>query len=418
MRRVFLLVRKDFLRKWRNPVVIVGFMLMPLVFTFFFGLLFGKEGEEVLPRISVLAADKDKSILSQLFLTSLSQGDLKKFLNIKTVEEEEGRKQMAKGKASAMLIIPEKFGKNVWDGQAAGILLLKNPAEQFLPQVVEEIVDTASLLFSSLFSVFGDEITLLKGYINRDEFTDADVSALSVEMKRRIEGISKYVLPPVISLKQETVKAERKERTELSLSVQSYMLPAFAIFFLLFISNVVFEDLLREKENRTLLRMSVSPLEISEFIWSKILIAAAIGSLCLLVLIGLGSVLFGISWGSFSVVLLVVLSLNVLIPGFISFLYAFIRTERQAGALLSSVFIIMSMLGGSMIPVSNFPSGVQVFSRLTINYWGIQAFIKAINGAGVAAMGPHILGMFGVGVVFAVAGASLLKGKLKRGMLR
>ena len=45
MKRVLLLARKDFLRKWRNPVVIVGFMLMPLLFSFLFGLIFGREEE-------------------------------------------------------------------------------------------------------------------------------------------------------------------------------------------------------------------------------------------------------------------------------------------------------------------------------------------------------------------------------------
>jgi len=415
VKRVFLLIRKDFLRKWRNPVVIVGFMLMPLLFTAIFGLFFGKSEGNILPRISVLAADNDKSLLSQLFLTSLSQGELKKLIDVKVVEENLGRKQMEKGKASALLIIPEKFGQKVWDGKATELLLLKNPAEQFLPQVVEEITDTAALLFSALFSVFGEEVGLLRGYLEKKDFSDQDVAQFSVKVRNRLESISKYVFPPVISLKQETIRSERKTPT---LSVQAYMLPAMAVFFLLFVCNVVFEDVLREKEAGTLLRLSVSPLEIAEFIWGKILISMAIGILCTLILVGLGWMIFRITWGEFLTVLLIVLSLNILCAGFISFFYAFLKTERQAGTVLSSVFIVMALLGGSMIPVSNFPPVLQNFSRLTINYWGIQAFLKSISGTRFWEMGVHLGGMAAAGIALSLVGSSFLKRNLKRGLYK
>lgn len=415
MRRIFLLARKDFLRKWRNPVVIVGFMLMPLLFTFIFGLFFGGEKESVLPRISVLAADNDKSFFSQLFITSLTQGELKKLIDLKLMEEKQARRMMEKGKASALLIIPQKFGEEVWEGRPSELLLLKNPAEQFLPQVAEEITDTASLLFSALFSVFGEEVDILKRFVEKEDVSDQDISLFSARIWRRMEGISKYAFPPVISLKQETIKVEGEEPT---LSVQGYMLPAMAVFFLLFICNIVFEDVLREKEAGTLLRLSISPLEISEFIWSKILTAAAIGIVCTLVLVATGEIIFGIAWGNFLTVLVVVFCLNILSAGFVSFFYAFLRTERQAGMVLSSIFIVMALLGGSMIPVSNFPPAVQNFSRLTINYWGIQAFMKSIGGAYFTEMGVLLLGMVATGIIFSLIGSFFLKRNLRKGIYK
>jgi ABC-2 type transport system permease protein len=415
MKRVLLLAHKDFLRKWRNPVVIVGFMLMPLVFSFLFGVIFGREEETALPRISVLAVDKDKSLVSQLFLTALSQGELEKLISLKTVEETQGREMMEKGKASALLIIPEKFGQEIWDRRAAEIRLLKNPAEQFLPQVVEEIADTAALLFSSLLSVFGDELDLIKGYVEKKEFTDQEVALFSQKIKKRIEGVSRYVFPPVISLRQETIRAERKESP---MSVQSYTLPAMALMFLLFVCNVVFEDIIREREMGTLLRMSLSPLETAEFVWSKILVSMAVGMLCTATLIILGKIIFGIFWGDWLTVLFIVLTVNVFVAGFISIFYSFVRTERQAGAVMSSVFIVMSLLGGSMIPVENFPAAVQRISRLTVNYWGIQAFYKAMNGRRFYEMAPHLLGLITAGLVLSLVGSSLINRKLRRGLFK
>lgn len=417
MKNVLLLLAKDFNRKWKNPAVIIGFLLLPLVFTFIFGLVFGPEAEETLPQISVLAADKDGSLLSQFFLTALTQGELKNLITLKKVSEEEGCKQLNQGKASALIIIPENFGSNVWNGQSTEIVLLKNPSEQFLPQIVEEITDVSSLLFSSLFSVFSEEISQIKDLSQKEAIPDSAISTLSIQIKNRINGIAKYVFPPVIALKQKTIQEESKKEA-VPFSIHGYILPAMAILFLLFICNAVFEDILREKEKGTLLRLSISPMRISEFIWSKILIAASIGVLCTLFLIFLGYIAFSIPWGNLFQIILVVLSLNILIAGFISIFYSFVRTERQAGAVLSSVILVMSLLGGSMVPVDALPRFFLKFSKLTVNYWGIEAFHKVMFRVSFVEILPIIAGMAAVGFILSALASFLLRNNLRRGLVK
>jgi len=417
VKNVFLLFAKDYRRKWKNPSVLIGFLLLPLVFTFIFGLVFGPQAEQTLPQIRVLAADQDGSLLSQFFLTALTQGELKNLITLKKVPEEEGYRKLNKGKASALIVIPENFGKDVLDGKPTEILLLKNPSEQFLPQIVEEIGDVSSLLLSSLFSVFSDEISRIKDLSQKESFPDSALSALSIQIKNRIEGIAKYVFPPVISLKQETI-SEKGQKEETRFSIYGYILPAMAMLFLLFICNAVFEDILREKEMGTLLRLSISPMKISEFIWSKILAAASIGMVCTLFLIGLGAVVFNIPWGNPLHVLLVVLSLNILIAGFISIFYTFVRTERQAGAVLSSVILVMSLLGGSMVPVEALPRFFLKFSKLTVNYWGIEAFHRVMFRTSFMEILPILCGMAAAGIVLSAAASFFLRNNLRQGLVK
>ncbi|MBD3415247.1 MAG: hypothetical protein GF421_12565 [Candidatus Aminicenantes bacterium] len=418
MKRVLLLTGKDFRRKWKNPVVIVGFLLIPVVFTFLFGIIFGSSEENVLPSIKVLSVDQDQSLFSRLYLSTLTQGELKDMIDLQSVPtEEKARTLLNKGKASALMIIPSEFGDKIWAGETTQVLLVKNPSEQFLPQIAEEISDTTALLFSALFQVFSEEIDQIREFSEQSEIPDQIISSLSVKIKDRIQGIEKYVFPPVISLKQITQKKDSESQNN-SLTVQSYILPAISIMFLMFICNIVFEDLLREKEKGTLLRMSISPLRISEFIWSKILAAVIIGVLCSLFLVILGAVVFSIGWGRTDILLLIVLCLNILIAGFIAILYTFIRTERQAGALLSSVIVVMALLGGSMTPISSFPLFIQKISRFTINYWGLEAFKKNITGEPMGQIWPIVLGMLGAGIIFAFISSLLLRNKLKRGLYR
>ncbi len=418
MKHIPILVWKDFKRKWKNPIVIIGFLLIPVVFTFIFGLVFGPQREEILPRISLLVVDDDKSLVSNFLTTAMSQGELKKMVELEPIESEEmGRQLLSKGKASALLIIPKNLGKDILDGKQAEVLFLKNPSEQFLPQIAEEIADTATLIMSALVEVFSEEVDLIKGFSELDKIPDMDMSALSIKIKNRIESISKYVFPPVISLKQQTIKKEEEDSKD-SITVQGYILPAMAILFLMFICNVVFEDILRETKLKTLMRMSLSRMSMAEFIWSKIVSSALIGILCTLVLIGFGAVFFSIKWGNMFIVFLIVLCLNILIAGFIAFLYIFIRTEQQAGAVISSVILVMSLLGGSMVPVENFPEFIQKISKLTVNYWGIKAFHSTIMKEPFVELIPILLGMVFVGVLLSFACSFFIQNNLKKGLLK
>ena len=98
--------------------------------------------------------------------------------------------------------------------------------------------------------------------------------------------------------------------------------------------------------------------------------------------------------------------------------YAFIRTERQAGAVISSVIIVMSLLGGSMLPVEQFPAPVQILSKFTVNHWGLQAFLKSQSGEPLQSILPILGGMTLAGVLLSLISAQLLQKNLKRGLVK
>lgn len=419
MKRVWLLAVKDFKRKWKNPVVITGFLLIPLLFTFLFGFIFGSSGEDVLPAIKVLTVDQDDSLFSRLYLGVFAQGELKDMFDMQAAaSEKEARHALDRGKASALIVIPAGFEEAVWDGKPAEITIIKNPSEQFLPQAAEEVSATTALIFSGLFQVFSGELDQIREFTqDQEDIPDQVISDLSIRMNKRVRGIAKYVFPPVISIKQ-TTREDESENQSSGFSIHSYILPAISIMFILFICNIVFEDLLREKEKGTLRRMTISPLRISEFVWSKIISSAGIGIMCSLFLVGLGAFIFSIHWGNLVILLLIILCLNILIAGFIAFLYTFVRTERQAGALMSSVIVVMALLGGSMMPVQNFPPFVQQISRFTVNYWGLEAFRLNIMGEPKSQIWPILLGMLIAGAVLSIMSSYLLRMKLKKGLYR
>ena len=378
--------------------------------------------EDILPRINVLLVDKDQSLVSNFLVSAMSQGELKNMIELEPMDtEERGRVELGKGRASGLLIIPEKFGSDSLEGEPVELLLLKNPSEQLLPRIAEQIVDTTALILSGLLEVFSSEIDRINAFIGEEGLTDSGISLLSVQVKDKIEGIAKYIFPPVISLKQQTMAEEEEEaggEGAPSISVHSYILPAMAIMFLMFIANVVFNDLLRERDSKSLLRLSASPMTMSEFIWSKIVASALIGMLCTLVLVAIGRLLFGILWGNYLILLLVIFCLNILIAGFISLLYSFVKTEQQAGAVLSSVILVMALIGGSMIPIDNFPEFMQKISRLTINHWGLEAFQLTIQREPFRDLLPILAGMVAAGLLLSWISSRLIQKSLNKGLLK
>jgi len=420
MKRIFFLLRKDFIRKWKNPQVIIGFMLIPLVCTFIMGAVFGRQAEVSLPPIKILIVDNDQSILSQLLLGALTQGEFqKKITLVKLKEEKEGRRLINKGQATALLIIPQGFAQSVWEEKPTQLILVKNPAEQFLPQIAEEITDTITLLLSGAVTIFSPELQTIRTLIEsnssrQNTLDDKAVAEISIRIKGKFEKFGDYVFPPILWVKQETIELPGKKEAP-QLSFHGYILPAMAILFLLFICNTVLEDTLREKEKMTLFRLLTSPLKMEEFVWSKILTAIIIGITVTAFLLLLGTLFFAINWGNFWMVAVLVITLNIACGGFISVFYSFVKTERQAGAVLSTVILVMSLLGGSMVPVDIFPQFLRPISRFTLNYWGIEAFHRIMFGRSWADLAPIFIAFTLGGFALAAIGSFFLKKNLVKG---
>jgi ABC-type multidrug transport system permease subunit len=78
----------------------------------------------------------------------------------------------------------------------------------------------------------------------------------------------------------------------------------------------------------------------------------------------------------------------------------------------------MSLLGGSMIPVANFPQIIQNVSKLTVNYWGMEAFRMSIMKKPIIGLMPILFGMLAAGIVLALISSFFIQNNLKKGLLK
>lgn len=378
MRRILLIFKTDAKRRLKAPVAIIILLLIPIMMTGILGAIFAPS-ENKLPKIKVLMVDKDKNIASKMLLGSFDTPQLKEMFQVTVVDEAEGKKLIGKGKASALIIIPEKFSDRLIKAEKSEILVIKNPSEQFLPDVVEEFMATFSVIISGIVQVFEPELkaveTLLE--IPVEQVSIASMVPFMEQSKTKIITLKQYLSPLLIELKQEVTKKKEKQTP---INIFGAVLPGMSIMFLLFIIELFLRDILSEREDGKLQRIMFAPTRSMEFISARIISGWIMGLFVYLVTVLVGILLFRIDWGNYLYLFIYVTVTCFWIASFFALLNAFFKNRNQAGAFVAPIIMVFSVFGGSILPVSQMPAGFRSVSAFTLNHWFIEGVDKIRTG--------------------------------------
>jgi ABC-2 type transport system permease protein len=383
MRRLFLILGNDVRRHLKAPLAIVIYIAIPLVMTGLIGLVFAPRAEESqLPPIPVLLVDHDQSIASKLLLGAFDVDQLKKMFQVTVTDETEGRKRMEDGKASAMVVIPERFTLDLLEIKPVTLLVVKNPAEQFLPDVVEEFMNTVAVMLSGAVQAFGDEARGIRLMLD-SPLGSISWEALAPELGRaqkKMIAAGKYLDPLLIRLSEEETKAAGAKTNFTQADLFSIILPGMAVMFLLFIVQTIMRDLISEREDGKLRRMMTTPLRPLELIGARLIGGWAMGMAVLLVMAGVGTLIFRVSWGPFGNFLLLGAAASFWTSAFFALLHALFRNRNQAGALSAPIILVFSLFGGSIMNVEAMPKAFRSVGILTPNRWFIDGAALVRDG--------------------------------------
>lgn len=375
MRRLLLILGNDVRRHLKAPWAIVIFMIIPIAMTGLIGIIFAPrtEGNE-LPPIPVLLVDNDKGLASKLLVSSFDVDQMKKMFQVTVTDEADGRARMGKGKATAMVVIPNGFTLDLLDARPVTLLVVKNPSEQFLPDVVEEFMNTMAVMLSGAVQAFSDEVKGIRAML------DLKPEAIPWETlgpefgkaQKKVVAASKYLDPLLIGLKEEETKAPGAKPQTTASDLFSAILPGMAIMFLLFIVQTLMRDILSDREDGKLRRMMTTPLRPLELIGARIAGGWAMGLAVLLVMVAFGTLAFRVGWGPFGYFLLLAVVAAFWTAAFFALFHALVRNRNQAGALGAPIILAFSLFGGSMLAPEMMPEAFRAVGVLTPNRWFID----------------------------------------------
>jgi ABC-2 type transport system permease protein len=410
--RTTLIIKNDIKRRLRAPLATILFLIIPFAMTALIGLIFdpGDGGESKLPPIKVLLVDHDQNLASKFFIGAFDQKQIEDMFQATVVSEADGEKLMKKGKASAMLIIPEHFSLDLADQKPSRLVVVRNPAEEFLPTVVEEFANTMAIGFSGLAQVFADELKIIK-MVGNSSLEKISISELTpfLEMSRiKIMALKKYLSPLLIGLKSTTMAKPGQAKPK-GFNIFAFILPGMLIMFLLFIIEAAMREIQNERADGKIRRMMFSPLTSRELILARIFSGWLLGMLICSLAMALGALIFSIEWGNYLWLFLLVAVTCFWGAAFFGMLNAFFRNKNQAGAFASPIILVSAAFGGSMLPLEQIPQGMRWLAKFTVNNWFITGCRQIVAGDVPLA---SLLVLLGSGLLFGAVAMVALQRRL------
>jgi ABC-type multidrug transport system permease subunit len=312
------------------------------------------------------------------------------------------RELVIKGDYVCALIISKGFQDSLEFGNSTPIELIYDRSREMEVGILQQN------LISTIMSSTGEIIVhnSIEKYL-QDQLPDIDKSTSDNILKTAFKKDDNK-----LSIMWTSIVGEKND-TKLGL-IQA--VAGTAILMLLFSVAGVGTSILEEKENGTINRLLYSPLKGSAILYSKMLFAFFISILQL-------TAMFLFAW------LILNMDMNVNMPGLILmiiatsfavsslgiFLAAIARTRQQAQNLSTIIILVMSAIGGSMIPLFIMPAILQKIALLSVNYWGIQGFYDLFwRVLPLKEILPKILILMSIGTVMALASIQLFKKRITK----
>jgi ABC-type multidrug transport system permease subunit len=422
MRLLVHLVAKDLRRKLRSPLGLIAVLSFPLIFAGMIALAFG-HGDSV-PKVRMLVANEDDGLLGNGLASVFTSQQAAKYFDGKTVSAAVGHALMDEGKASALLTIPKGFTNDVLDGKPVTLRLVRNPAEGILPEIAEQTVGALADVLDGGRRVFDKPLADMRPLFNEDGKApaDADIVAISLAVKRELEGLSGVAFPPVIVLESElfgnveaTLPKDASTKGDAPSAIFLLVLPGVAVYGLFLVADQGMRDVMTERTLGTLRRQLAGPIAPEMIILGKAVYTAVLAVMAIVVIGGVGVAVSGapVSLPAF---LLLSAALVLAVTGTTAVIYGVARTERQASTLGNMIFLAMGFLGGGFIRVEGLPPAVRGIAPFTPLYWGTQGFRALLEkGAGVAGVATHVGVLALMGIALLAIGAAALRRTARRG---
>lgn len=162
--------------------------------------------------------------------------------------------------------------------------------------------------------------------------------------------------------------------------------PGMATLFSFLSVQVIVQSFFREHTWGTWPRLRASAATAAEVVLGKVTVAYAVQAVQLLVVLALGSVLFGYRpTGSLTAIVAVALLFAAVLAAFGVALSLWARSEGTALSVANLVGMLAAGLGGTLCTVTSFPDWAQPLAKLSPAYWALDA-VRAVSldGAGLA----------------------------------
>ncbi len=300
------------------------------------------------------------------------------------------------GRRVAALIIPDGFGNALTRGEKANVIVLQDPAQLNLANVVlgavNGVLGRVGGQAQTTQSV--EQLTqLVQSKLPPQAPFDADAFRASA-----LDKMNKSLNTSPITV--ETINIAPVNENQIGVFEQN--VPGFSIMFVFFLVNFVAGSIMAEKQDGTFRRLLVAPISKPALLAGKLLPNFIVGLIQITILFAVGHFVFGMKLGNdlFGLVL-VTIAVSLAATGLGILVAALVKTERQISGLGTLVILTLAALGGSMVPLSVMPDFMQNVAKFTPHAWALMGYQNIIaRGASWVDVLPQVAMLLGFAAVF------------------
>jgi len=395
----------------RDRWALVLSFVVPVAFFSILALVFGGMGREALPPVRVAVLDADRSEVSRLLVQALGR---EPGLAVEPAAADASPRETAlalvrRGDVPAAVVVPPGFGAR-FEQFPAESLTVELYSDRAADPVAHHVV--GGLLQRAVVLAAPDR--LVRAVV---EWVEAEADPLTPAQRELVEDVARSVVPsdeaPAASPFQVETTDVQADAGREGRNVVSYYAAAIGVMFLLFTMTTAMRGLIAEAETGTLERLLATGLGMSRLLFARWAFATALGCVQLAVMFLWGWAVFGVDLfgrGHLAGVAVMTVAAAGAAATFGLVLGAACRTQAQLQGLATVAILLMSALGGSMVPRWLMPEAMQRLGLLTFNAWAVSGYEQVFwRDAPVAALWPQLAVLGGMTAVGAVAARVLAR---------
>jgi ABC-2 type transport system permease protein len=363
------IIRKEFTQTFRDRRMLVPIFIAPIIQL----ILFGYAVTTDIQHISLAVLDLDRTQESRSLISAFGSSTYFD-LNYELGTEGEIDPLLDRGRAKAVLVIPEHFGGYLRAGARASLQVILDGTDSNSATIIQSYMSLAIALFSEKNI---PELVLQ----NRAGFI---IPQPRIWYNPELRS-SLYMVPGVICL---------------ILLLTTLMLTAMAIT--------------KEREMGTLEQLIVSPIRPLELMLGKTIPFIIIGFVDILLVVLAGKIIFDVPLRGIPLLLGVAFLFILTTLSLGLFISTVSRTQQQA--MMTAFFVIMPamLLSGIFSPIESMPRPIQYITLLN----PLRHFSRCVRGIllkgnGVASLWPQILALFLFGVMAIILSSLRFKKRLE-----
>ncbi len=340
----------------------VFFVIMAEIFT-------ATTGERL--NLNLVVLDEVESETTTRLLDALIESDVLTVLPERGASREDVRARVRSGGADIGLVIRADAEplESAGGFGAAPLLVVVDPARGVAEPMLTGQIRRA--YFSALPDVaMGNVVAELENqFLTLDEIQREEVDAGLIEMREDAAAGRE------VGWSFEDLLARESVISGEALNLVAYSAGAVAFMFLLFASVHGAVSLLEEEETGILDRVLAGPGGMGVLVNGKFLYVVGQGLVQVTVIFAVAWLIYGVDLpGRLGPWAVVSLAASLACAGLAMLLATACRTRRQAQTVANTVILVLSALGGSMVPRFLMPELLKDLGWLTPNTWALEAY--------------------------------------------